>query len=312
LDRKLAVVDVLALLKATTDDQLAFYSQLIQDSPRPGQTGQVLAPGDCVGLLADPEARSWAGGWISELGPAIARARKDDPVQLFGRSRNERIDAGQQHPLRQRMEGVARMFGIEALGLYVLPDGGVEWKIAWTDQPVLALGAGVGRLPLSAQDFILGQALYYIAMGWYHLAGAKPEDVARLIKLSGAGLGADEMPGDRDAAKLAKAIGKAVPRKRRKELAAAWEHTPPKAEVLLHGAILSADRAGLLSCRTIGRALEVLGQVDPELVGIKVDDPASIGHSLGSSVRARRLMAFAISDEYFTLRQKLRLGAGLV
>lgn len=315
-DRRLAVLDVLAMMRAANDEEMAYYNELFRELPRPGATDQTLRETDLTNVLAHPEAREWAGNFVRHVGDAIAKSRSVDLKQAYGVDKNAKVAPNAQQPLRQRVDAVASLFGLPAVTLYIAADKDVEWFVDFTDAPTLILGRGVGALSLTAQDFLLGKALFYAAANWYPLLRTSPKKLEQELLMAAAAVGAGAQPANaRDAAvaKQVKAITKAIPRRRRKELASEMAEFARNPGGLDYDAMIalaefSSDRAGLLSSRSIGRGLEVLSKLDSSLAGVQLDDPDSLSVALKNSPRARELLQFAISEDYFVLRKKLRLG----
>lgn len=315
-DRRLAILDVLVFFRAANDTEMAFYNELFRELPRPGATDKQLSPGDLTNVLVHPDARLWANNFIRDVGGAVAASRQIDLASAYGVSRNDRVGAGTQHPLRQRVDAVARMFGLPAVTLYVLPNAGVEWHLEYTDAPTLILGAQVGGLSLTAQDFLLGKALFYAAANWYPLVDSKPAALRQELLMAGAAVGAKCQPEnhrDREVSRRVKAITKAIPRRNRKEIASAMADFARNPDALDYPSMLalagvSSDRAGLLTGRSIARSFEVLSKIDPTLKGISVNDIDSLAIALKNSPSALELLQFAISDDYFSLRKRLGLG----
>jgi len=67
----------------------------------------------------------------------------------------------------------------------------------------------------------------------------------------------------------------------------------------------SGDRAGFVACGDIGVSLGVLLQEDEKLKDVRITESNATESPLARSQRIRALVSFALSDEYFALRQRL-------
>jgi hypothetical protein len=104
-------------------------------------------------------------------------------------------------------------------------------------------------------------------------------------------------------------LGKALSRKARKSLeaparAALRQQGPVDPAAVLAGARMSGDRAGLLLCGDAGVALSVVLR---EEAGRGADSPAAIAGALASKAELQDLVRFALSDEHFALRARLKM-----
>ena len=159
---------------------------------RPAEAGLARAPLVVLNAAADPPGK---GHWVPEPGRlppgVLARAQvaalgvdgavnahaadllaclsgtlsKIAPMELGerGLSRKDRIEAGDDHPLRATLDRLAAVLGIEC-DLYVHTGRGALVTIGLTDPTSLVVSARLGALPPAQQVFLLGRALLAIAL----------------------------------------------------------------------------------------------------------------------------------------------------
>jgi cellulose synthase operon protein C len=72
----------------------------------------------------------------------------------------------------------------------------------------------------------------------------------------------------------------------------------------------TADRAGLLYSGDIPGALNQLIREDPAQANAKLDSFEAVRAAAVNRPDVRELMSFAINDDFFRLRTKLKLGLG--
>ena len=82
----------------------------------------------------------------------------------------------------------------------------------------------------------------------------------------------------------------------------------PDAATLAHACVLSADRAGLLYSGDLVGSLSLMLREDPTLGNVRLDSADAVRGAASARQDVRELMLFAVSDDFFRLRQKLKLG----
>ena len=80
---------------------------------------------------------------------------------------------------------------------------------------------------------------------------------------------------------------------------------------LIQAIHFTGDRAGLLYSGDVSSALTQLVHEDAAQAGAKLDTYEAVKAACFNRPDVRELMSFAISDDYFRLRAKLKLGLGV-
>jgi hypothetical protein len=70
----------------------------------------------------------------------------------------------------------------------------------------------------------------------------------------------------------------------------------------------SADRAGMLVCGDVAVGLGMVLREDPNFAGARLDGAEPVLQAVRDGERLRTLLAFAFTDDFFRLRQRLGLG----
>jgi hypothetical protein len=81
-------------------------------------------------------------------------------------------------------------------------------------------------------------------------------------------------------------------------------------EGMLEALAFSGDRAGLLMCGDIFIGLSLVLREDPNFAATKVDTAEPLLQAVKQREDLKDLLAFAVSDDFFRLRQRLGLSLG--
>jgi cellulose synthase operon protein C len=110
---------------------------------------------------------------------------------------------------------------------------------------------------------------------------------------------------------MTKQLRKAYSRKALKALEAPAlalaDSTKVNVQGLVQALSLSADRAGMLMCGDVAVGLGLVLREDPAMAGSRVDSADPVFAALKQRDDLRDLLAFTLSDDYFRLRQRLKL-----
>lgn len=304
-DKVFCLLSVLSWIGVATPEQEIYWKEQIARAPR--KASQPLSPEDRRGLLAHPDARTPIGDLVTILGSSIyAGLPFDVPAGAT------KVSPGEKHPLRARLDGLRMMLDGPEIELYVSREPGAEAKVFACDPMVIVVGMGFPALPPAVQDFLLGRAAFRATTGWPP-AWRSEHEVRADVWTAAAALDFTDPPMGSDPKRI-KAIAKAVSRKQKKDAAdlfAAWVAKPQSFDVgtFIAAARRTADRAGLLACIDVARAVDALSFVEPDVQALRADESANEPFWRRAAVTpaVRELLTFATSDELFLLRKKLGL-----
>lgn len=302
-DRAFCVAAVLGFLRATNDQESALLSEC-RGKARP-ESSQRLDAAD-VELLMHPDARNPALEVLRAVGDQIGKIYAPSLDALGIEKRQDRLK--QDHAIHKAVRSVAQVFGVSDFEVYQAKRGQVSIEL--TDPPSVCVGTEVVRRYNNLeQRFLFARA----ALGLFNRTGA-------VAKLSTGELGdlignavRIVVPGfsllGRKNEEASKQLRKAFSRKAIKALEGPANVLGAQTKIDLPRTVealaFSADRAGALLCADIGVALNVLLKDDAGATNVRMDAGEPIAQAVQQRSDLRALIQFAISDEFFKLRQKL-------
>jgi tetratricopeptide (TPR) repeat protein len=307
-DGCLCTAEILSTLGRAGPEELEFI-----DTHR----GAVGAPGSALG---DPEhdewlfARSIPGGFRQ-----VFRLLAEPFTKLFpgdirghGATRADRVTSID-HPVRRVGDALARELGVEAYELYILSAHPTVLVVENTSVPAILLGAGLLQ-DVTEEEllFLMGRCLWMIRKAMVLPSRLKPEDLEVLVAGVVRQYSPDFQPAGADPKAVQQAtreVGRAIPRKARQELMPfALECSGPTVDLrgLGAAAVHSANRAGLLACRSIRGATSALRKMSGQL-----RPPQSAEErvkALRGNEEVEELLHFAVGDAHFELRRAMHIG----
>jgi len=276
----------------------------------------VGAPGMALG---DPEFdelvfdRSIPGGFLQVfrlLADAFVKYFPGDPKE-HGASKSDRI-ADVDHPLRRIGDSLARDFGVHGYDLYLLKSKPTALIVENTSPPAILVGKALLHEATEAElQFMMGRSLWMISRSMVLPAFLRREELELLMAGIVRQYQPDFQPADVDPKGLhdaTKKVGRAIPRKLKQELMPfALECSGTSVDLRSLGAsvVHSANRAGLLTCRSVFGALSVLCRTSG-LMGL----PPGTGDraaALKDNQEGHELLRFGVSDAYFELRRGMHI-----
>ncbi|MCC6747299.1 MAG: hypothetical protein IT371_06545 [Deltaproteobacteria bacterium] len=278
----------------------------------------VGTPGGALGEVEHDEwmfQRVIPGGFrqiFRLLNAPFAKIRRGD-IRGHGVTRAERLGAGD-HPVRRIAASLARDLGGVEHELYLSSAQPTTVMVENTDPPAVILGTTLVKEATDAElQFLLGRCLWIVRSAMVLPTRLRPEDLELLVAGVVRQYVPEFAPPEADARALGdvtKEVSRIVPRKLRQELMPfALECSGGGAVDLraLGGAVIhSANRAGLLACRSVHAALSALrkaaGKID------EPRDPETRIAAMRENQEIEELLRFAVSDEHFELRRAMHVG----
>ncbi|MEW5850125.1 MAG: tetratricopeptide repeat protein [Myxococcota bacterium] len=307
-DRQFVCCEVLHFFKRGDEGEEFFYgdnkSKVRQD------TEAVLSAEDHEALVVHPKERGPVRQIIKALAPEL---HKVFPVDLasFGVGKAERLPPKNTESLRKLCDGLMRTLGgALTFDVYANKTKTMDLAIASADPPSVIIGTDVvKRHQTREQRFIIGQRLEGLYSGHQILEGMQPAQLQQFI--SAACLAVDErFPVDPqpELLDLSKKISKAMSRATKKllhdpvaELMTAKTRWDPAA--FLRATRFTRMRAGV----ALSNDIEVVLRLTAREVGVTLNpqDMADTEKKLARD-EFRELLQFILSDEYATLRNRLK------
>ncbi|MFN0061773.1 MAG: tetratricopeptide repeat protein [Myxococcaceae bacterium] len=300
-DRAFCAAGILVFLRAANDAELSAYAD--GRSALPADSRDVLGIAELEQLM-HKDARGPVTAILRGIGDQLSKLY---PPQLEALGIDKRADKLRpDHAIHKAVRAVAHTMGVTEFDVYQSRRGNVALE---TTEPLsVCVGQDVVRkFNAREQRFLIARAVLGLVHRTAVLAKLSQGETADLIghavrihhpEFALVGKRNDD---------AVKALRKALSRKAIKTLEApAKELTeqsrldlPPLLQALTH----SADRAGLLLCGDVAVALNVVFREDPS-VGSKAEHEPTLG-ALKHRADLRSLIQFALSEDFFRLRQRV-------
>jgi len=303
-DASWCLCQALTVLNLAEPDEERFYKRMRSDSAAPAQAA--LSEDDWLDLVMHPEADTLLTSVFALIEPIVI-ARRSRAVQELGFDPGQAVDiASHSAPVCQSLYYAAGVLGIALPPAYEnrSDPGGISFLFA--TEPSLVLGKTALRpdVPLQPAAFIAGHKLCFFRPGLYlrHLLGsgtALKSWFFAAIKLTSPQFPvAPELEGAVNEAYLALEAG--LVGQTRDQL------TRVVAKLLTSGTALdlkrwvaavdlTADRAGFVLAHDLETAAQVVKASDESTGAVSLDE------------RFRELALFAVSSQYFEIRQRLQI-----
>jgi tetratricopeptide (TPR) repeat protein len=308
VDRAVCAGHVLASFRALTESEAASFE--VAKAQAPSEPSEILPAEDLDGALLHPLARSPLTELMRTVGDQLHKLYEPGP-EAKGLGRGDRLKPD--HPLHRAARALCTSLGVEKLEIYQ-GKRGASVQVENTDPLSLIVGPDFARRNSAReQRFLLGRACLHLRNKMPLALRLDPQVLAELlggaIRIAVPEFALLGKPDPELTRRLRKAMsGRAV----RALEALAPELSGQRTLHLtawLRGALASADRAGALLCGDAGIALQVLLR-DEARAPLKLDSPAAVADAVRGRREIAELLDFAVSDEYFRLRSKLRLAVG--
>lgn len=303
-DEAWCLCQALVSVKGAEPEEENFYKKFRTDRPAVAQ--EKLNDERWSRELVHPFQDVLITSVFSTIQPAMVKARAAT-LASFGLTDANKIDpAKDEGQMAQTVHYAAGVLGLKTPAVYVKSDDDSGLNVVNSDPPALFLGkTALAGGPSKALAFLAGVRLAYFRPGHY----------ARQAVATGTGLRAWLFAAIRAvqssfpvAAELSDAVNENVAAIKKHLSAAELEVLTSLVSKLLNsdaanldlkrwtaGVDLTADRAGFLLANDLGMSIAVIRATGDEAGGLPQAD------------RIRELRLFAVSEEYFRLRQKLGL-----
>ncbi|HZH02315.1 MAG TPA: tetratricopeptide repeat protein, partial [Myxococcaceae bacterium] len=301
-DRAYAVAGVLQFLRAATETEIAFYSEA--RNALPAELPKPLGFGE-LDLLMHPHARNPAVEILRAVGDQLTRIYPPDFESMGVDRKNDKLRTD--HAAYRAIKAMAQSVGVEDFDVYLSRGSTLTLE---TSEPLgVCIGQEVVRkFSAREQRFLIGRAVF----GLFNRAAVIGKiSEAELANLIGNSVRIYEPyydgMGERNE-ELTKQLRKAYSRKALKALEAPSRSlmaTKVDLATTVKGLHASHHRAGLLLCGDVAAGLNALLRDDPQSASLRIEGTDSVVHALRQRPDLQDLMAYALSDEFFSVRQKV-------
>lgn len=308
LDKAFCAASLLAFLKGANDTETAFYAE--GRNRLSGEFRGTLAPADLV-ALHHPTARHPLVDVLRAVGDQFVKLQ---PPQFELQGIDKKADRlKNDHAVYKAIQAVTGLFGVEAFDAYQAKRGLVYLE---TTEPLsVCVGPDVvRRFNIREQRFLYGRAALGLVDKTAILRRYSPGELADVLGNSVRihlpdwdGLG-------RRNEEHSKQLRKAYSRKALKllEEPAHAVASAPKVplDALVQGLMFSADRAGLLVAADVNAALGLIVREEAVQGQPRPESAEAVAAIVQQRPDLKELIAFAVSDDFFRLRQRLGLALG--
>ncbi|MBI5529001.1 MAG: tetratricopeptide repeat protein [Deltaproteobacteria bacterium] len=313
LDKAYCAITVLRFLRAATGDEEFSHGEAKAKAPL-YPTGP-LGDEQREALLVHSRGGGVLRGVMQAVGGEIMKVYPP-PIENYGFGKNDRLTPKSKDAIRVLCDEVARQLGLDAeFDVYLSPKLGKLAVSENTEPPAVVVGRDLLKLPQAEQRFAVARQISLIKDNHMLVTRLSQADIMRLFYSAVRVIDSRfQAPKGHEAAvdEIGKRIGKAISKKSRKALeglAQDFMRAPGfDFATWIKGAELTANRAGLVACNDLQSAVmytwrRVHKDEPPPLGGTSTE----IQNNLNRNDDARDLLVFAVSEEYFALRQYLSL-----
>jgi tetratricopeptide (TPR) repeat protein len=312
-DKVFCICAVLHFLRATDQNEELFYTE--NHTKVAERSSERLSPVDYERLLLHPAEHGVLREILKVLGGQLSKVFPPN-LERHGVGKGNR--ARPEDPVRAMCTGMIHNLTMDAVDyeLYLSTQPNHVVSIENTAPVALIIGDGLPKHTMvREQRFALGRAIKRILDGSYLATQLGAKDLSRLL----AAAVQPFAPGCEvvnvaigTVGELSRQVHKAISRKTRKALEElVHKHSADLAHVPDYDAFLrslecSANRVGLLMGNDLSQAIMHLCRVIPELNERRLSSTKDIVTALSPYPIFGELLRFAVSDEYFTLRSRLK------
>lgn len=303
-EERVAVEEVRACLGDVKPDRLARLRarRLPEGSPYPG----ALAGPEIARILL-PEARSPLVEVAVAMAPIAAKVLRFE-LSSLGITSRDRIGARDNNATRALLERIARVFGIEAVELYLSPTWQGAARVYPGDPPAIVASATFPELPESEQAFAFSRLLARTALGLTWLDELPVDAVDGFLLASvravDPAFGSGELTPARDsmAQSFVAGVQRALGRRQRKQLEEIAPTVASNYDVRAFsiGVRRSEYRVGYVLSGDVIAAIDYLRRFDREIARSESDPRVLLQHPV-----TNELLRFALSTEAFGERRRV-------
>jgi cellulose synthase operon protein C len=308
-DKAFVVAQLLVYLRAADDEELFFFDEhkaRVARSP-----DGTLSAKEHGRLVVHPAERGPVRQVMEVLSSELGKAFASDLGKYAMNPRSDRHGPKSDLPMRRLADEIAEVFQVPAFELWVTQQSDLELFLENEKPAALVMGSQFGRrLQDADQRFQMARQLERLKGGHQLHDQFSSRELEALLwavaVLSGSSLRPQVDAGalDEMQRRLSKGLT-ASGRRQIQEAGASLFARKTDLDQYRAAAVHSANRAGLVMSNDIETAVRAIAKRHPDVRPV-FRDPAQAAETIGSIPEVRELLAFAISEEYFTARARLR------
>jgi cellulose synthase operon protein C len=310
-DKVLCVCSVLHYLRAADQNEEFFYGE--NRGKVPDRSTESLTPEEVENLIVHSGERGVLRKVLKLVGPHLSKVYTPN-LERFGVGKGDR--ARPDDPLRTLCNGMIANLGEIEYEIYHSSQPTHLVGIANTSPPALIVGEGlVKRTVVKEQRFALARAIKRISDGSFLATLIGPKELAKLMAAIAQPFHPNcpvvtypsDLPAD-----FSKRVSKSLPRKVRKMVEDLLKNSAtdlarvPDYEGFMRSQDFSANRFGLLMCNDLPQSVMHLIREVPELADKRLNTTEDIVSAMSQNAGICNLLRFAVSEEYFRLRTRMK------
>lgn len=310
-DRAFLAAEVLVLLRAEQQAEALYYAEHKSRVP-PRAAGQ-LTEEDHLRLLVHKKERSHEGlirQILSILGVELSRMYPGDLGLYELNPRQDRPKAQSNNPIRLMSDDIAQVLGAPPFELWITKAYDLELFIENTKPLAFIVGVQFERrIQDGEQRFLLGREIERMCGGHHLLTRVSEHELLTMLEavvyLGDPKASFQSDPGEIKT--MAKNLSRALPGRVRRTLEGYGRQLaglPISVKEHIEAAAFTRDRAGLSVSNNLEAAMRPITLASGKASTV-FRDVEHAREVLGGLPQAKELLAFALSEEYFKLRQKL-------
>jgi tetratricopeptide (TPR) repeat protein len=308
-DKAFVVAEILVFLRSAHQDEELFYLEhKAKVAPHPEGA---LSPADHDRMVTHPGERGPLRAVMEILSPELSKAFPADLSRYDLNKGADRYGPKAALPLRHLADELSEALGgVPPFDLCVTK--AFDLKVfAENDRPLaLVVGANVGRrIQEKDQRFLLTRALEQLKGGHHLLGQLSPKDLTALVwAVAKSGNPNGQTPVDPSALEAMQRVLRTLPGRARRlleEVGATLFSVHVDVERHRAAAFHTANRAALVMTNDIEVAVRNLVKDHPDVRPVFRDSDGA-RDTLGRIPAVRELLGYAVSEEYFLARAKLR------
>jgi len=308
-DKAFVLAQILVYLRAADDEELFFFDEHKSRVAR-SPDGSFSAK-EHARLVVHPGERGPVREVMEVLSSELGKAFAADLGKYAMNARSDRHGPKSDLPMRRLADEIAEVFQVPAFELWVTQQSELELFLENEKPAALIMGSQFGRrLQDADQRFQMARQLERLKGGHQLHDQLSSRELEALLwsvaVLSGSSLRPQVDAGALDAMqrRLSKGLT-ASGRRQIQEAGASLFARKTDLDAYRTAAVHTANRAGLVMSNDIETAVRAIAKRHPDVRPV-FRDPTQAAETIGSIAEVRELLAYAISEEYFTARARLR------
>ena len=308
LDKAFCVASLLSFLKGANDTETAFFTE--GRNRLANDFRGALAPAD-LAALHHPSARHPLVDVLRAVGDQFVKLA---PPQLEQQGIDRKADRlKNDHAIFKAIQAVTTLFGVEEFEAYQAKRGLLFLE---TTEPLsVCVGPDVvRRFNIREQRFLYGRAALGLLDKTAVLRKYSPGELADVLGNSVRihlpewnGLG---RPSEEHSKQLRKAYSRKAIKLLEEPAHAVAGGPKVQLEALVQGLMFSADRAGLVVAADLAAALNLVVREEAVPNQPRPESAEAVAAIVSARPDLKELIAFAVSDDFFRLRQRLGVALG--